>query len=452
MRDFLHRIHSKVGDLWWYTVLLFVAQRFGDVINMFVGMWLVPHYVPQEELGAVLPLTQFVGFIALPLSIVTIPFMKFITVFIDNGEDGRAKAFIRDVFVAVALLAVLTVPMAYFLLPMIFSRIHVECGSLGVLVIAVAVLGTTSSIFGYAIQGFRMYSVTIWIQVIQAPLRLVMMLVTMPFRALSGYMVGQTSGPIVQISAALIAFRRRFGRSIRAMPYWHEYKGAILRYTIPFAVCSVIGTTANSIDTLVIRHRLPEFESAAYYMLTRFTDIAGYLGLAAAGFLFPMVASRKATDEGARKLLWQSVSCALVGGGAVVALLAAFGGRLLDLVPEWRAYVSMSHLFPLIGAVTVCTTIVSCFTTYETAQGRFRFMWYVLPICAFKTVFLYVITGYAFFEGKVAQPILETVASWQPCRLSFVMSVFLAGQTLTAIGMLVDISLNGRVAQRSDLP
>ena len=92
MKGFVHRIREHCGELWWYTALLFIAQRFGDAINMFVGMWLVPRYVPAEELGAVVPLTQAVAFVALPLSIVTIPFMKFITVFIwiqqINSEFG----------------------------------------------------------------------------------------------------------------------------------------------------------------------------------------------------------------------------------------------------------------------------------------------------------------------------------------------------------------------------
>ena len=42
LRELLSRIHAKLGDLWWYTILLFIAQRFGDVINMFVGLWIVP--------------------------------------------------------------------------------------------------------------------------------------------------------------------------------------------------------------------------------------------------------------------------------------------------------------------------------------------------------------------------------------------------------------------------
>ncbi len=45
------RLHARLGDLWWYTILLFVAQRFSDVINLFVRLWLVPKYVPQSKLG-----------------------------------------------------------------------------------------------------------------------------------------------------------------------------------------------------------------------------------------------------------------------------------------------------------------------------------------------------------------------------------------------------------------
>ena len=54
----LDRVHAKLGDLWWYTALLFVAQRLGDAVNMVLGLWLVPKYVPMQELGAVLPLSS----------------------------------------------------------------------------------------------------------------------------------------------------------------------------------------------------------------------------------------------------------------------------------------------------------------------------------------------------------------------------------------------------------
>ena len=91
VRKFLSRIRAKLGDLWWYTILLFVAQRFGDVINMFVGLWIVPKYVPMEELGAVLPLTSVVSLIGIPLSIVAIPFLKFVAVMMERGRWARRR-------------------------------------------------------------------------------------------------------------------------------------------------------------------------------------------------------------------------------------------------------------------------------------------------------------------------------------------------------------------------
>ena len=434
MKDWIQRLRARCGELWWYTILLFVAQRFGDAINMFVGLWLVPRYVTQDELGAVLPLTQAVNFIALPLAVISIPFMKFITVFTDRGEDGKAKAFVRDVFLAVGAMAVVSFAIAYFALPLIFERIKVTSGSLGILVVAIAVLGASSSIFGYAVQGFRMYSATIWIQVLQAPLRLILVLVAMPFRALSGYMVGQASGPIVQIATALVAFRRRFGRAVRPAPYWQAYGRAICRYTLPFAIWTVVGTVAASLDTLVIRHRLPEVESAGYYMLTRFTEIASYLGLAVTGFLFPMVASRAATDATALRLLRQSIVGAVLGGGAVVALLSAFGRPLLGLLPEWSAYAPLAGLFPVIGVTTVLVAVMTCLVTYETAQGRFGFLWWAAPVCAAKSVLLYAVTSYPYFEGKIPAGLYAFVDALAPRSLKFAAIYLLVSQILLLAG------------------
>ena len=82
----LSSIKSRLGELWWYTLILFCVQRLGDVINVFVGLWLVPRYVPQEELGAVLPLLQVGGTLGLPLTILLGPFTKFLNTYATRGE------------------------------------------------------------------------------------------------------------------------------------------------------------------------------------------------------------------------------------------------------------------------------------------------------------------------------------------------------------------------------
>ena len=314
MKSILHRLHERCGDLWWYAALLFVAQRFGDAINMFVGMWLVPKYVPQEELGAVLPLMNFVGFIGLPLALITTPFLKFITVFSDKGELGKAKSFVRDVFVGVAIFSSFSMLMAIFVLPFMFEKLRIENGSLGLLMVAVCLLGAIATLFGNMMQGFKMYSLSVWTFALSAPFRLLLMLVLMPFRPLSGYVAGQTAGPIVNILGAWTVFRRQLGKTVKFEPYWKEYGSAIIRYTLPFILWTVSTTVSSSLETLVIRHRLSDFESAGYYIITRFSDISAYLGTAFSAFLFPMVASKKPKDSESRKILTHSIVGTFLAG------------------------------------------------------------------------------------------------------------------------------------------
>jgi hypothetical protein len=78
MRSFLSRLHMRIGDLWWFSIMMFFALRCGDLINAFVGLWLVPIYVGTEELGAVLPLTQFATSVGTPMVVLVFVFSKFL--------------------------------------------------------------------------------------------------------------------------------------------------------------------------------------------------------------------------------------------------------------------------------------------------------------------------------------------------------------------------------------
>ena len=59
MKALLQRLHARLGDFWWYSLMIFMAARAADCLNVFVELWLVPKYVPPSELGAVQPLTNF---------------------------------------------------------------------------------------------------------------------------------------------------------------------------------------------------------------------------------------------------------------------------------------------------------------------------------------------------------------------------------------------------------
>jgi hypothetical protein len=53
MKRLARSLHQKLGDFWWYSLMIFCACRAADLLNAFVGLWLVPKYIGPSELGAV---------------------------------------------------------------------------------------------------------------------------------------------------------------------------------------------------------------------------------------------------------------------------------------------------------------------------------------------------------------------------------------------------------------
>lgn len=444
-------LKGKLGDLWWYTAWLFVAQRIGDVINMFVGLWLVPRYVPMEELGVVLPITAVVGFLALPLTIVVTPFQKFITQFNESGEIGKVKSLIRDVFVGTFVLGSVVFLIAWLVLPFFFERMRVAAGSLGALILAVSIAGAVSGVFGAAVGGVKRFGACAWFALLGAPLRLVVMALTMPFRALSGYVLGQGAPHGVYILGSIWVLRDYFRCDVKCVPYLREHGREILLYALPFALWTIALTFSGSVDALVIRHRLSDFESAGYYVVTRFSEIAGYLGLVFPSLTFPLVASKKKDDANARRILCHSVWGTAICGLVCVCALGVGGRTLLGLTKVWQPYQPLAVHMCVLAANTVLVVVANCLFTFEMAQGRFRFLWYAIPLLAVKCVVLYCLTGYTFFGQWLPDEVMRAIEAFNPCRLSVVIGVLLISQITILLALLADVFLVGDICRRQNM-
>lgn len=434
----ISRVRARLGDLWWFTLLLFFAQRFSDVINMVVGLWLVPKYVPQQELGAVMPLTQYSSFLAIPLTIVAIPFIKYLGVFAAKGEMGRVKAFLRDVFIGTLAMGVVTFFIAWLTIPFFFTRLRVATGSLGLIVVGMSLIGAVANIFQSAVQGLKLFSMTVWFNLLIAPVRLVTMLVTMPFRAISGYFVGQGASQCVPVIGGLWQLHKRL-KGVRAEPYWSEYGGEILRYTFPNAIGAVLSVICLSMETLVIRRCLTDFESAGYYMISTFASIATYLGSAFVVFLFPLVANGAAKGTESLKILRQSLWGTLGAGFVTALLLLVSGSWILGLTAHWKVYESLTTEMFLLTVYQTVTVACTCLSTYEVAQCRFRFIWYTSIICFIRAAGLYAVTGYSFFRGFLPDAWIDAIVQFNPCRLSFVLLFQLVFSVLCFVCMFYDV-------------
>ncbi len=419
----LYKIKAQIGVLWWYTIIIFCVQRLGDLINMVLGLWVVPHYVSQDHLGAVLPLLRVGSVLGLPLGILIIPFNKYLNAYAAKGHYGKIKSLLRDMFVFSMLCVVGIAMYSRILMPAIFDRMRIPDADLGTLIIILGILNTVAPVFMVALQALKEFrSVTI-ISLFSAPIRLGAMLVFMPLKGLAGYFVGHIIPLVYGMGVVLWRLRRFMGHQITMVPYLKVDGMMMLRYTIPIAVMTLLGAMTSTTESFVIRHRLPDFDSAGFYIISRFADISSYLGSAFALVLFPFAAERHEAGQRSVKMLVQSLGMIILGGLLLSMLLAFFGHDLLSFSATWREYVVFAPQMAFLSGIQCLRATMTCFVSYELACRRFAFVYWVSAINLIESVVLYCITGFSFFNPYAPASWLHWVESVNPTRLSFILQL-----------------------------
>lgn len=370
---------EKLGDFWYYSLLIFVAHRFADLINMFVGLWLVPKYIDFSELGAVLPLASFATVFALPAYVFALTFMKEVNTLATEREFGKMKTLMRGVFFFSLLFLVFAIILSRLLMPFFLEKIRIAEGALGIVIFASAFLGCVAPIFTNALQALKKFSELAILQVITTPLRLVTMLVAMPFRPLSGYFVGQSAMPGSQILGALFFLRKEL--SVKAEKYWEMttlrhlsliFLG-MLAYQLPTMIVSLF-------DSTILREHLSELDSAAYYLVTRFSDISNYITFSLIIVLFPMTSEASERGESTRPLVVKALIAQVTFSSLLAIFFIFFGNLPFKLVPNGELYLDYAKYIPILIGINVMSSIQLLYTNTEASAGRWGFLMWWLPI------------------------------------------------------------------------
>ena len=431
MKALLDRLHARLGDFWWYSLMLFCAMRAADALNVFVGLWLVPKYVEPAELGAVMPLTQFANFLAIPIAVFASTFRNELTSLAVKGKFGQMKTLMRGVFIATAIFLFLAIVICRFVLPAYLERIRVAEGSLGIVILVSSFFGTVSPIYSNALQSLKKFKANSLISLIGAPVRLLTMLVTMPLRALTGYFVGQTAPSAFGIVGSVIALRKEL--SVPAEPYWN--REIVRRFATVFfllGVWSVAGGFANLVETTVLRQRLPEIDSAAYYMVTRFSDIAGFLATALAFTIFPYAADLAAKGKDRRPMVIKT-SLVIIGSNALLAAFFwIFGERILLLLPHGETYAPYWWAIPWMVVIPTLMWLSSIYTTSELAAFKYGFLKWMVPVILIYPAALLFVTGHGYFDPYLPASWVAFLNAHNICSLK-TMLIWMTGNYLLRV-------------------
>jgi len=439
---FLAHLRARLGDFWWYTALQFGAARCGDFINAFIGLWLVPKYVGMNELGAVLPLTYFATFLAMPISVFSTALSKQVNVLATRGEWGQLKTLLRGVFIAAGVFVVFALLAVRFVMPLVLERVRVAQGSLGIVIIAASLLGTVAPIYLNTLQAMKRFTAVSVINLICSPIRLAVMLVAMPIRALTGYFVGQAVTPAFQIAASVFASRQELGGSVRPEPFWTKSKIAELsRYMLWVTVAMAVGGIVQFAEPLIIRQRLSDVDSAAYYMISRFAEIGSYLGMTLMSIVFPYVSEAVESGRTGNRLIVRSMLGSLAFGILCAVGFAVFGRFAFACLPNGTEY---GKYIPELVALTLIMSVgiaVGCFTTGETAANRFAWLRWFVPLHIVYVVVLLLLTGHGYLQGVLPDAVCSMIASWHACRLDFLLGLMGGFAVMKLVCVVVQMCL-----------
>ena len=394
------KLHSKLGDFWWYSLMLFCACRAADILNAFVGLWLVPKYVEPSELGAVMPLAQFANFLAIPIAAFANTFRNEISRLAIGKEFGKLKTLMRGVFIATAIFLFLAIIVAKFTLPAFLERIRIVEGYIGMIIIATSFISALSPLYSNALQALKKFKEQSLLSIIGAPIRLLTMIATMPFRAIPGYFIGQASVPIFTIVSSIISLRKEL--SVNAEKYWTNK--TLKKFASLFSVFlawALAGGLYNLVELTVIRQRLPDLDSAGYYMATRFSEIANYLLCAINFAIFPFTAELAAQKKDTRPLILKSTA-ATFAFSAVVALPFFFIGHdILSMLPHGEQYAAYWWTIPWLIGIGTLTAFTALYVTGETSANRFGFLKWYIPCDLSYAASLLLVTEHTRFIGYI---------------------------------------------------
>ena len=448
IRARLRSLRARLGEMWWYTLLMFLVQGMGYVVNIFIGLVLVPRFVPTEDLGAVTPLMSVAAFVGFPIAVALLPVGKFLNVFAARGEYGRVKALLVD---AVALSLAFAVGVAVWLFASgdgILERLHVSDRRVFIPIAGFAMLTCVDPIVQTAQRALKCFR-GMMVAGLAAPyVRLAGMLLLLPAFGAFGYLSAQMTMSLVCFLigvAVLWRVMRGLGPRQSYWPAWRE----MLAYSLPLLAMTLAGRVQMPVESFVIRHRLPADVTAGYYFASLFGAIPGYFVSVVTIVLWPVVSDRFERGQPTDALQRQSMLFTFLVGTTVLAATAAVAPLVFRLHGPWKAYSDYSSFIWQVGLLNVLKNMQATFTTSESACRRFRYVRYLVPPYLLESAVLYSLPAWGALRPYVPDGLWRYVDTrWTLSLQSFVTLLIVFNGAFVA-AMLIDWALAARARRRT---
>jgi O-antigen/teichoic acid export membrane protein len=432
--DSMRKLQARLGPFWWHSALMFGASRIGDVLNLAVGLFVVPLFVSQEQLGALLPLLSLAAFVSFPLGAAARAVSRYLTEFRVANEEGRIRAILGDLMCLSGVVSAVGLLILLGGFSFWAERLKIEGISVLLLLVGLSLVSCWQPILGVANEGLGHYYRITATVLVSGLARVLLAVTLLPLFGLQGYLATQLLAAIVTGLFLLRGFRRYFRPAVVAVSN-RALLRSLSRYFFPVLAMSAVLSLQAVMEPWIVRQRLPEEQSAAYYVATRFGMIPQYLAGALTVFIFPMASERHDRGESTRAWHGRILLVVLAVGGASALLLWGIGPWLLDRFVAWRPYAPYASLLWKTALVSVGSGLVSLYALHESACRRFRFLRFLIPVILLEIGGLYSLMGWSFFRPYVPAGIWGTGNLWIRRDVDFVVGGMLLARLVLLLCM-----------------
>ncbi len=372
------RTGDATRSFWLNALMLFGAMRLADVLNAYTGLWVIPGALPGNALGAVLPLISFGAMLALPLTVLATVFTRHLCAYATAGDGERLRGLLRDALGAALALLVVALGVTAALMPYLCDLLRVPYSPVGYWAVGYGLVAAFVPLTTAALQALSRFGVLSLVALMAAPARLAVMVVCLPLMGLSGYFLGQLAPLLISVVAAVVVLWPLLRG--RASAAWRSDLRPMARYALGVTVGTLAAAVQGMAVTFMIRHRLTDDASAAYYLISRFAEIATYCGSTLGVVLFPYAVAARVRGEASARLR-NGVLWAMVGGGVALALL--FWWVLpwgFTLLPSYAPYVASAPWAAYLTLSLTLQAVATAHFAHANARGDFRYLRYAAPL------------------------------------------------------------------------
>lgn len=439
----IRKLKHKLGPLWWHSLLMFGATRIGDVINLYISIFLVPAAIDPDRLGAILPLVQLAVFAGFPLTILLQTVLKFLNVLDVHGHPGQIKKLLHDLASVAAGVSVLIVVVLWFGREFVEARLKYESTAIIWLVIIMGVLGCWQGVVTTTAQALKRFNWLIGQGVVSSAIRLILILLVLKRFQVAGYLASFSVSSLAVVLALGFAVRHYLHPSVATSSY-REHLHRISGYFLPVGLMFVMNQLQLVFEPWIVRHRLPAMDSAGFYMVMMFGNVPSYIGTAIMPFFFTLISERYEKGESTARMHAQALIFTLLVGAASAAAIGIAGRPLLAMRETWRTYVEYSPFIWQLGIAAALRSVVTLHTVHEAACRRFGFLRYYVPIVLVELVLLQCLMGWAFFKPWMPAGLWGFVEGLVHRDLQFVVGFMLATRTITVVCAMAEASKKWR--------